>query len=325
MNKKQPTPFSKGGRFAKQIGGIFSCGYTLIELLLVIAIMAIIASSAILAYRHHIENSRLTKAALEIQNVMQAVISFNANTGEWPQVHNQIPSCTTTAPSSENPFVENYLPNQNALSNYGSYFCWGNPEGNTHLFWIAMQAPFNDINLAKRIAAQLPNAITTSNPNDLAVSECETGGACYIRAETPQTSVTAQTNGGIAGAGACPDSNGTKSGSGKNMSCTYEGLSNEKRHVHYQVQFDCPENTSAHLLFTPTFVDTGLGGRESPSSIWKLEPNINCTHNNSTPSETCAVDVLALRNNNRGILNGGSAGRGELKFSYVAFCSEQTT
>lgn len=169
---------------------IYGRGYTLIEMLFVIALIAVIASFAIATYRSHAQTERIDKAAIEMQQVLEAALTFHAINHHWPENNNQIPQCYPNQNPRLRNFIQHYLPNSNVIDNFGKPFCWGSRGGNDRikaLFWVAISVPNQNENMAKRIAARLPNAIVTSEPNRLSVPAppCNPMG-CYVRAEVPR-------------------------------------------------------------------------------------------------------------------------------------------
>ncbi len=170
-------------------------GYTLIELLLVVAIISLIASLSIKAIRDKALSERINIASLNIQHVLEAAMAYNVAIGTWPEEN--VNDCSR--PSINDNFVNDYLPNQNFQSNYGTPFCWsGNDSSGKPLaprFWVAMLVPNGDSSTAKRIASRLPNAIITSDLNNI-TNQC-TNTACYVRAEVAQPSQTSNAQSGI--------------------------------------------------------------------------------------------------------------------------------
>ncbi|MCH9644372.1 MAG: type II secretion system GspH family protein [Gammaproteobacteria bacterium] len=179
-------------------------GYTLIELLLVIAIISLIAALGILAYRRYFFTQRVEKVSLEMQHVLEAAMAFNVDhQGSWPDANQATPNCIPV--SSSNTFVRDYLPQgrrDNATTSFGNHYCWSAVQSGSHevgtstqnasrLFWVAVRVPNGDRNLAERIAARLPDTIVTSDPTSTAspAPACAaSGGECYVRSEITQPS-----------------------------------------------------------------------------------------------------------------------------------------
>lgn len=192
-------------------------GYTLLELTLVLAIIAVIATFALKLYRDAAESNRVNKVSLEMQHIMEAALAYNVANNFWPvdNVYGTNPDCTTPRDTT---FVNTYLPNQTNSSSYGIAFCWSgandgtgtsqNPTPNYPKFWIALKLPGGYIKTAQQVAGMLPNAIATAdvpqafvaktNPPSLANTPCtDTTKSCYIRAEVPLPGVAENGNGNL--------------------------------------------------------------------------------------------------------------------------------
>lgn len=269
-------------------------GYTLIELLLVVAVISLIAALGIKTYRDKSESDRINIAALNLQHVLESGISYNvANKGLWPK-SNWNP-CNSTAlhstPPQDDNFVKNFLPNESNQSNFGAPICWsgdGDPNDPTqkqkaNRFWAAFTTgnDGNAVNLAKRIASRLPNAIITNNPNQenpAPTNTCDGVTLCYVKA------VVTMLGGGsansptyIAGMGYCngsEDANKKQNGWDKNTSCTRTTLgvqyptkasgsddkgntwnySSDKSMGQYAIQFNCKPNETPSVYLTPNFL-----------------------------------------------------------------------
>lgn len=148
-------------------------GYTLLEMTLVLAIIAVIATFALKLYRDTTESNRANKVALEMQHVMEAAIAYNNNKNYWPTDNSYTtdpPAATDCATPKDLTFVNNYLPNQSNLSSYGVSICWSGandgtqtPPPNYQRFWVAVALPGTYIATAQHVAALLPNAIATAD------------------------------------------------------------------------------------------------------------------------------------------------------------------
>ena len=59
-------------------------GFTLVELLLVIAVVSIMTAIGISTYRRHFQSTRAEKVSLEIQQVLEAAMAYHTDQGQWP-------------------------------------------------------------------------------------------------------------------------------------------------------------------------------------------------------------------------------------------------
>lgn len=240
--------------------------FTLIELLLVIAIISIMAAISVMAYRQSFQTNRVDAVSIEMQHALEAAMAFYVDTGSWPTAQPCGSSLIT------NTFVTNYLPNGNAVSPFGNEYCWAQTGSTNRLFWVAVQVPGNptdSLATATRIAGRLPNAVTTSAPDqpDIPAQAC-TDSICYVRAEITVPGSSTNTSSGltIAATGDCKiDQTIANTGGGN---CTYNGTS--AGHPLYQISFAaaaCPTNAQPVLTIMPNFIvittsGTGYGTRD---------------------------------------------------------------
>ncbi len=250
-------------------------GYTLIELLLVIAIIAVITSLGILAYRHKTVSRRIEKASLEMQNLMEAAVAYNADHSKWPDSNDNISTCSETAPVLMTDFIKYYVPNADTSTNFGSYYCWGLTQNtsadNSRLFWVAMKVHSTNKHMASRIAALLPNAVATLDPKSNAVIPCgDNSYACYVRAEVAQPIGNGGTaNNFVAGVGNCLP-HATTNGSADNMTCRYLGRTGAEprpKPINYNIQFHCPTGMTGNIVATLNFLNVGRSGGGSGYKI----------------------------------------------------------
>ncbi len=318
MNLKTPLPQGEG--------------FTLIELLLVLTLLIIMLGFAVLTLRQHAENARINKASFEIEQVLQAAITYNTNNGKWPK-DNSGGTCT---PDPNSDFVQHYLPNAQAQSSFGYYYCWRAKGINKQLFSVALQVPDNDSNLAKRLAAHLPNAIITGDPNNDSSHDCETDQPCFVRTEisaNTNTDLSAQIY--IAGLGNCatgyeadqvPDRENCKL------------LPVQDQTEIFSITFPaCPSNYDTKIIVTPNFIT--MPGMNQKIS-WKLQgysfmrskatANYNsCSISNG--QETCQIDLQIQTCTNADckaldiLQTGEYAKTATIGASYMASCKMKNT
>jgi len=59
-------------------------GFTLIEIVVILAVIAIIAASMIPRISGIMDDAKIARAQSEVQTIGMAILRFNANTGKWP-------------------------------------------------------------------------------------------------------------------------------------------------------------------------------------------------------------------------------------------------
>ena len=235
--------------------------FTLIELLLVIAVLSIIAALGIMSYRRYFQTNRIDKVAISMQHVLEAAMSFYVdNSATWP-----LPKqCDDSTPTT-NSFVTDYLPNGSYQSTFGTDFCWhdagaGSAPQQHRLFWVAVRVPGaapDSTNIAKRLAARLPNAVVTSQPNTPntdPVPPCDSDG-CYVRTEitVPGTGTGTAGSLSLAAAGTCSSASSTPI-PGAEGSCRY-GSTDDTVNDGFTVLFPaCPAGTHPDLNINPNFI-----------------------------------------------------------------------
>lgn len=292
-------------------------GYTLIELLLVIAILSILSSLAIATYRDHQIQHRLEKMALEMQNIAEAALNFQADQGHWPKAHNTFPDCATKSPDKtiDNTFLA-YLPNASSESGFGNYYCWSNIGASGSLFFVALKIPKNNGLLAKRIAAELPNAVSTSAPMQQEPEPCNPDQDCYVRLEVSGNNSAHTPSLSIAGYGDCMPEKRTQ-GSDAALHCQYLGLvgSKEPKTVNYLISFTCPTNEKGDLHSSVNFLDVGTASGD-PYILKTLTLSHHCT-TDENQHIACTLSIDAARAMGWSVASGA---HGHIGASYTAYC-----
>ncbi|MCK4870665.1 MAG: type II secretion system protein [Gammaproteobacteria bacterium] len=115
-------------------------GFSLIELIFVIAIIGVMASLGVSYYQHRAENTKLQKVAIQMQQYLQAALAYYGDNNCWP--------------STKTPTFSQYLPINATQDPWGGKI--SGTQRNTHIFTVTDAAPNNRI--AIRVAALLPNA-----------------------------------------------------------------------------------------------------------------------------------------------------------------------
>lgn len=75
----------------------FQKGFTLIELMIVVAIIAILAAIAIPAYQNYLIRSQVSEGAVLTDGAKTAIAEFYSNTGKFPQANASAGLATATS------------------------------------------------------------------------------------------------------------------------------------------------------------------------------------------------------------------------------------
>jgi len=135
-------------------------GYTLLELMLVIALMAVIAMAGLATLQSRTQTIKIDKAAIEMQHWLEAGMGYFVDKQEWPSSISEIVSKGYMPDGSSGPDG----PNGNNKNP------WGYPYQiktiGRNLFAVSTVTPqfkaknkkSNHMAIAKRVASRLPNA-----------------------------------------------------------------------------------------------------------------------------------------------------------------------
>ena len=266
--------------------------FTLIELLLVIAIISILAAVGVSIYRQSFATNRVDAVSIEMQHVLEAAMAFYVDNNAWPTAVAQ-PPCD---PDTGSTFVANYLPNANSTSPFGNNFCWSQAGGTTNrLFWVAVVVPgIDSVALAMRIAGHLPNAVATSDPTQPnPPPTCSSGSPCYVRAEitVPGTSTNTLSGLTIVATGDCKTGQNIPNTGGG--SCVNSGTA--AGYPLYQISFaTCPSAEQPVLTIVPNFenfpgLTLSTGYTPLDSSAYAVGPCSNSPNGNN--QEICNAEA----------------------------------
>lgn len=295
-------------------------GYTLIELLLVVTVIALIAALGVKMYRDKAESDRINIASLNIQHVLESGLSYNvANSGMWPK--NNWP-CSASPQDTD--FVKNYLPNESNQSNFGTPLCWSGDDTTygaqlAKRFWVALNVGADDsaANVAQRIAARLPNAIITNDPSVESSSNptntCASGQPCYVKAVVAIPSASSSTlKNYLAGAGYCDPSITDKqiiSGQTNTIGVDQPGTGAVCRRTmltdqfggiaagfpsdlslsQYEIEFQCKANEIGALYVTPNFTQIDRFQPPNPTTLPDPMIRVSVAPYNTAVGEGCAT------------------------------------
>lgn len=121
-------------------------GFTLIEILFVIAILSVLASLGLSVLQQRAQQLKVERTALQMQQILQAGMSYKSDKSAWPT------SITQTD------FVP-YLPVNSSSNPWGYAYSCGKA-ANREVFQVKVQVPGSASNtkIADQIVALLPNA-----------------------------------------------------------------------------------------------------------------------------------------------------------------------
>ncbi len=310
-------------------------GYTLIELLLVIAVLSVMASLAILTVRKNTDNRRIDQAALEMQHVLEAALAYRVDQDSWPPANNTLAN-GCTASSTVDTFINTYLPNGTYTSNYGAHFCWSSktPGDKGPLFWVALKMPFSDATrnyqTATQIAARLPNALAVVNPavsTRNSANTCTSGStACYVRSEVVIPAASSEHDGNrVAGMGYCnPTQGGAQPGSSDDVSCT-QGSSGDQ----YVIKFSCPDGEKGQVYTFANFYKAAALRQANPPTILTVlstSTHRDTCHESPAGSSQymCTISIIAEYDHNTyPVVHPRKGDAGTIGASYIAYCAQR--
>jgi prepilin-type N-terminal cleavage/methylation domain-containing protein len=150
-------------------------GFSLLEMMLVIAIMAVISVAGLSYLRERVVNAKINKTALQMQQWLQAAIAYHNDTKKWPENVNSL------LPDAQDPTKAYYMP---ADSQYSPWYISGTETGlysfrltkeTARQARLLLKLPdkigdINGIEIAKRIAGKLPVTESVTESKVIAVT-----------------------------------------------------------------------------------------------------------------------------------------------------------
>jgi len=306
-------------------------GFTLIEILFVIAILSVIASFGISMLQKRAQQTKVEKTALQVQQIFQAALAWHADKNEWPyyttegETKTVKDACVKTddAPSVE--FIGKYLPIQEISADNKLINAWGlaysncmppgtAPKPSDPKFQVEVGLPSAQV--AAQVAALLPNAIVkkdTSIVHAEITASFGGGGASDAPVQIVNIGSKLLQNTDFVGGVAVPE----------------------------QIfgSFSCPNNMTGGMLFLPQKIATGdfaskrYAGTSQSIKDLEFEPipvgSSGCSLSASDHQYHCRFNVyfVARSPNEYHTVNAtqneydGSA-PGALGFSYVMYCKK---
>lgn len=96
-------------------------GFTLVELLIVISIIAILAIVGVTVFINVQTNTRISATKASLRNLQQAMIRYKINNGQLPPTGDNCPNCTPDNTARANDLRSNLLATLASFSNGGPY------------------------------------------------------------------------------------------------------------------------------------------------------------------------------------------------------------
>jgi general secretion pathway protein G len=103
--------------------GSSSRGFTLLELMVVVAIIATLAAVSALVARHYITKAKVIRATGDIEMIYKAIVLLESDTEEWPG-HQKVGS---TQPSGSNEIWDLSKPKAGLVATDGKFPNWHGP------------------------------------------------------------------------------------------------------------------------------------------------------------------------------------------------------
>ncbi len=119
-------------------------GFTLLELLLVIAILGVLATFSLSLYQQETSRFKIEKTALQMQQILQAATAYYTQNNQWPS------NCA-------DPNFNNYLPVGSSVNPWGNnYICQPSQEGKK---FDVISGDLKSASNAAQVLAILPSAV----------------------------------------------------------------------------------------------------------------------------------------------------------------------
>lgn len=219
-------------------------GFTLLEMLLVLAIISVLLAMGINYYQQKMLSMRIERTVIQSEQILNAGLAYFVANGKWPCAAGSFGE--SSGCPLDNLISQNYLPNKIIVSPWGQKYEIGVSASDTtgtikqqSNFYVYTQIPamVNSAVVATTIMGQLPMAYISSQE----VSEmppqssgCTDGTSCYVIASVNIPGQTLNYASAV----------------------NFAGIYNHGACV---PQPDCPATTTPQILVTPTSV-SGWGG-----------------------------------------------------------------
>lgn len=332
--------------------------FTLMEMLLVVAVLAVMASVAVYAIRQQTESQRERLVAQELQQVAAAAIAYRVDEKAWPAEY--VCSNTGGPSAGAQTFINNYVPNANIVSRLGYHFCWGWDNGNpsnggdppapvaptaqSQRFYVALEVPHN---MATAILSDVPNARYVENPDDHTLERAtplpcpNDATTCYVRMSIPTPGPSIEGGSGgqpIAGGGTCDSSSLTaiRSTVGDATCSASQGVSQvlgDPAPEVFTIRGDCQAGYQGVLSIQPMLYRAArrAGDAKQPRPVARINANLAACSGTGA-NIVCQTSVQAWSEDPQGdyVLvplteTSSTQAGGELRAHYVLYCMPTST
>lgn len=289
-----------------------SRGYTLIELLLVLAVLSLLTTVSVKWYRQHWWERHVENTALEISSQLSAALNYQTEHEQWPSAHQDLSTCWHTAPAVDD-FVQFYSPLHQRRNLLGQHYCYGSHGPSATLFWLGIHLDSHQADtLGARLMAHLPNAYLTSDPLDPEHPPCD-ATQCFLVSEV--TSQMSQRPSGtqVIGVGVCqPEVTDTAATHQADHYCEWLGAQGaEPKTAVYQIHFQCPALMEKKLMTSVNYLDVGKA-RGEPYVLRSLSLDTDCSS-----AAGCLLKIVAARSDGHSVTTGA---QGHIGANYLAYC-----
>lgn len=280
-------------------------GFSIIEMLLVVGLIAIISSFLIMGASHHKSQQQIKTIALEYQGILQAAMDYFVENKDWPAADTS--SCLSASAQfgDATTFINQYLPNKQTSSRWGNQFCWS-PDTDSGgavvspRFWVALKMPGNPSQAyqrARRLVALLPNAIALENPETTGQVCTDTSASCFVRVEVvkPAQSNWHVSGWNIQGFGQCLPDQTHSAFQPSTASCTGSTADDSGATVdHYTVNFACEPSHQPYIMAVPGQLLLGATNEENDPAdgeLQRLQANASSCENFDNGQCQCSFNV----------------------------------
>ncbi len=287
-------------------------GYTLIELLLVLAVLTLLTTVSVKWYRQHWWERHVENMAMEMTNQLSAALNYQTEHERWPSSHQDLATCWQAAPPLDD-FVQFYSPLHQQRNLLGQHYCYGHLSSSTTLFWVGLHLSETQAStVGSRLKTYLPNAFLTSDPRDPEHPPCDTA-QCFLVSEVTGQASQRPSGTQVVGLGICKPQGAVDPTS--EHSCEWLGTEGaEPKTALYRIHFQCPTLMEKKVMATINYLDVGKA-RGEPYVLRSLALDTDCSEQSG-----CLLKIIAARSDGHSVTTGA---QGHVGANYLAYCQPQ--